>query len=105
MIIVNLAPIFVGTEYLVRLLKWFHLNPWYSLGYGLYIAQLLCLSRELPEPLMCAFVIAAVYYAETRGSFRVAGILFSLALFTKEPAILFMAAYSFDTVKGYLRLC
>jgi hypothetical protein len=44
---------------------------------------------------MFAFVIAAIYYAETRGSFRVAGVLFSLALFTKEPAILFTVAYAF----------
>ncbi len=95
MIIVNLASIFAGTEFLARLLKWFQLNPWYSLGYGFYIAQLVCLSRDLPEPLMYAFVIAAIYYAEIRGSFRVAGILFSLALFTKEPAILFIAAYAF----------
>ena len=95
MIIVNLASIFAGTEFLARLLKWFQLNPWYSLGYGFNIAQLLCLNRDLPEPLMYAFVIVAIYYAETRGSFRVAGILFSLALFTKEPAILFIAAYAF----------
>jgi len=95
MIIVNLASIFAGTEFLARLLKWFRLNSWYSLGYGFNIAQLLCLSRDLPEPLMYAFVIVAIYYAETRGSFRVAGILFSLALFTKEPAILFIAAYAF----------
>jgi hypothetical protein len=94
MIIVNLASIFAGTELLVRLLKWFQLNPWYSLGYGFHIAQLLCLSRDLSEPLMYAFVMGAIYYAETRGSFRVAGILFSLALFTKEPAILFIAAYA-----------
>jgi len=95
MIIVNLASIFAGTEFLARLLKRYQLNPWYSLGYGFYVAQLLCLSRDLPEPLMYAFVIAAIYYAETRGSFHVAGILFSLALFTKEPAILFIVAYAF----------
>ena len=94
MIIVNLASIFAGTEFLARLLKWFHLNSWYSLGYGFQIGQLVCLRRDLPEPLMYAFVIAAIYYAEARGSFRFAGILFSLALFTKEPAILFIAAYA-----------
>jgi hypothetical protein len=94
MIIVNLASIFAGTEFLARLLKWFHLNSWYSLGYGFHIGQLVCLRRDLPEPLMYAFVIAAIYYAEARGSFRFAGILFSLALFTKEPAILFIAAYA-----------
>jgi len=44
---------------------------------------------------MYAFVIAAIYYAETRGSFRVGGNLVLLALFTKEPAILFIAAYVF----------
>ena len=95
MIIVNLASIFAGTEFLARLLKWFHLNSWYSLGYGFHIGQLVCLRKDLPEPLMYAFVIAAIYYAEARGSSRLAGIMFLLALFTKEPAILFIAAYAF----------
>jgi hypothetical protein len=95
MIIVNLASIFAGTEFLARLLKWFHLNSWYSLGYGFHIGQLVCLRKDLPEPLMYAFVIAAIYYAEARGSSRLAGIMFLLALFTKEPAILFIVAYAF----------
>jgi hypothetical protein len=95
MIIVNLVSIFAGTELLARLLKWLHLNSWYSLGYGFHIGQLVSLRRDLPEPLMYAFVIAAIYYAEARGSYRVAGIMFLLALFTKEPAILFIAAYAF----------
>ena len=94
MVFVNLASIFVGTEFLARLLKWFHLNSWYSLGYGFHIGQLVCLRKDLPEPLMYAFVIAAIYYAEAKGSLRFAGIMFPLALFTKEPAILFIAAYA-----------
>lgn len=92
MIVVNLVSIFVGTELLARLLRWFHVNSWYSLGYGLNIGELVCLRRDLPEPLMLAFVMAAICCLEARGNLRLAGVLFSLALFTKETAIFFVAA-------------
>jgi hypothetical protein len=93
MVAVNLAFVAIGTEFLARFLKLHQINPWYSIGYAFYIGQLVCLRRDLPEPIMCAFVLAAIYIVETRGLTPLAGLFFSLALFTKETAMLFIAPY------------
>lgn len=93
MVAVNLAFVAVGTESLARLLKLHQLNPWYSIGYAFHIGTLVCLRRDLAEPIMCAFVLAAIYLIETRGVTPLASLLLSLGLFTKEPAILFVVPY------------
>lgn len=95
MIAVNLAFMVAGTEFLCRFLRLFQLNPWYSIGYAFNIGLMVCLRRDLAEPIMCALVIAAIYLVETRGPTSLAGVLFSLALFTKETAILFILPYTF----------
>ena len=95
MIVVNLVSIAVGTEFLSRLLRLFQLNPWYCIGYSFNIGLMVCLRRDLAEPVMCALLIAAIYFVETRGPTFLAGLLFSLALFTKETAILFILPYIF----------
>jgi len=93
MVAVNLVFIAVGTEFLCRFLRLFQLNPWYSIGYAFNIGLMVCLRRDLAEPVMCALVIAAIYFVETRGPTSLAGLLFSAALFTKETAILFVLPY------------
>jgi hypothetical protein len=93
MITVNLAFMVVGTEFFSKLLKLFGVNPWYSIGYAFNIGQLVCLRRDLPEPIMCAFIVAAIYFAEIRGSSLLTATMFALALFTKETAILFIPPY------------
>jgi hypothetical protein len=93
MIAVNLAFVAIGTEILAKLLKLHQLNPWYSVGYAFCMGQLVCLRRDLPEPIMCALILAAIYLINTRGISPLAGLFFSLALFTKEPAMLFVVPY------------
>jgi len=93
MVAVNLFFIVVGTEFFCRLLKLVDLSPWYSIGYAFNIGQLVCLRRDLSEPIMCAFILLAIYFTETKGPSPLAGLMFSLALFTKETAILFILPY------------
>jgi len=92
MIFINIGAIVIGTEVLDRLLRLKGLNPWYSLVYGLFIGQLWSVRRDLSEPLACMFVLLAVYSYARKAPLRSA-ILFSLALFSKETTILFVAGY------------
>jgi len=92
MIFINIGSVIIGTEALDRLLRLKGLNPWYSLGYGLFIGQLWSVRRDLTEPLACMFVLLAIY-SYARKSPLLSTTFFSLSLFAKETTILFVVGY------------
>jgi len=93
MIIVNILSIVVGTEIISKMLKSKGLNPWFSLVYGLYIGQLFVISRDCIEAFSYMFVLLGIYSFENRRKTTESALLFTLALFAKETAILFIAGY------------
>lgn len=93
MIIINILSIVVGTEIIARMLRSKGLNPWFSLVYGLYIGQLFVISRDCIEAFSYMFVLLGIYAFETRHRTDESALFFTLALFAKETAVLFVAGY------------
>jgi len=89
--LVALAAHVAGVHLLSQLLqRWGH-SRWYALGYGLLLGCLLSIRLALPETLAFALVMAAVW-CQTRQRTRLAWVCYSLAVFAKETALLFVAA-------------
>lgn len=95
--LVALAAHVAGVHLLSGLLQRWGRSRWYALGYGLLLGCLLSIRLALPETLAFALVIAAVWL-EQSGRSRWAWVCYSLAVFAKETALLFVAAQ----MLGYL---
>jgi hypothetical protein len=81
----------LGTWAVGSLLIFYNTRVWYALIYGLWAGFTLAVRLDLPEPLAFALVAAALL-AMGRGRTWLAGLLYGLALFTKEVTGLFLAA-------------
>jgi len=92
LVMVNWVAQVVGTALLERGLVQKGVSRWYALTYGLWFGLVAAVRLDLAEPLCYALVVAAwwAYDRERRGW---AAVLLGLALFTKETAIFFLAAY------------
>ncbi len=89
---IGFASVIIGTEIVELVLKKYGKSPYYSLLYGFYVGQLLAYSYALAEPLMYMLVSVGVY-ASIVSRWRLATIAFTMAVFTKETALLFVVGY------------
>ncbi|MCW5873397.1 MAG: hypothetical protein KIS88_01990 [Anaerolineales bacterium] len=89
--LIGLVAHVFAVHLLAQLLQRWKASPWFALGYGLLLGCLLSIRLALPETLAFALVITAVWL-EHRGRSRWAWVCFSLAVFAKETALLFVAA-------------
>ena len=94
MVGVNLLGILIGTWFIILILKYFGLNPWYSLFYSAFWGFLLCLLRSMPEPLSITFVVMAVFFY-LRGKTLWQVISLALAALTQETTLLVSLAFLF----------
>ena len=81
---------FAGVLIVARLLEARGVSRWYALVYGLWAGFLLAARLDLPEPLAYALVAAALATRDYRPWLK--WLFFSLAVFAKEIALLFVGA-------------
>jgi len=98
MIAVNIVSIVVGTELVSKMLCRRGKNRWFSLVYGLYIGHLFVVARDCIESFSYMFVLLGIYVIEDKQRLLPSASLFSLALFAKETAILFVGGYLLDLI-------
>ncbi len=79
-----------GTWVVARLLAGYNVSRWYALVYGLWPGFLLAVRLDLPEPLAYALIGAAILIEKPRP--WLGWVLYGLAAFAKEVALLFVAA-------------
>ena len=92
LVVLNIFSILIGTYFMSLLLNNMGTNPWYSLVYGLYGGQFLGLMTSLTEPLAYLFVVAGIYFW-SKDKLLWSTFSFSVAILTKEVAILFVIAF------------
>jgi hypothetical protein len=92
MVGVNLLGILLGTWFIILILKYFGLSPWYSLFYFSFWGFLLSLLRCLPEPLAITFIVIAVF-SFFKGKILWQILSLSLAALTQETTLLVSLAF------------
>jgi hypothetical protein len=80
-----------GTWAVSELLAGWGVSVWYALTYGLWVGFSLAVRLDLPEPLAYALLGGGIL-ATLRGRPKIGWVLYGLALFAKEVAVLFVAA-------------
>lgn len=98
LVLVNLFSVLIGTQFAVLMLKSAGLNPWYGAGYGFLSGFLLCVLRDLAEPVAMAGVIGGVYYYHGRRYLPAAG-LFAAGILAREVvAVIPVGLFIFDLI-------
>jgi hypothetical protein len=87
MVGMNLLGILIGTWFIILILKYFGLSPWYSLFYPAFWGFLLCLLRSLPEPLAITFIVITVF-SYFKGKIFWQTLSLCLAALTQETTLL-----------------
>jgi hypothetical protein len=92
LILVNVLAIALGTYLTELILIHYGVSPWYAIAYGLYAGQLVALRSDMTEPMAQALIqLAILLWLRQRPTAMTAA--FSLALLTKETALLFIGAF------------
>ena len=90
-LIINLAAQTIGTAIVALLLRDLKVSPWYALVYGLWPGLMVSVRTSISERLSYA-LMAAAYLADRRERGLLSALLFGLATFAKETALVFVAA-------------
>ncbi len=90
--LINLIAQAIGTAVVERLLDHLGVSRWHALVYGLWPGLAAAVRLDLTEPLSYAFV-AVAYWLHWRDRPWLSALCFGLAVFTKETAVLFVAAH------------
>jgi hypothetical protein len=90
-VLINLIAQTAGTALVEKLLLDLGVSRWYALVYGLWPGLAVSVRTDIAEPLSYA-LIAAAYLADRRNKVWPAALLFGLAVFAKETALIFVAA-------------
>jgi hypothetical protein len=97
LILINYFAIILGVYFLLLILKNHGANLYLALLWAFNVGYLICIIRDLAEPLLFLFVILAFYFLEKR-KFLASSLFLVLAIFTKETilaVILPVLAYFF----------
>lgn len=89
-ILINLLAILLGTYLLIQILKKHEASLNLAYLWALNIGFVISLTRNLAEPLLFLFIIAAVYYLEKK-QFKLSSLFLVLAILTKEIALIIIA--------------
>jgi hypothetical protein len=90
-LLLNLAAQTAGTAVIALLLRDLKVSQWVALVYGLWPGLMVSVRTEIAEPLSYA-LIAAAYLADRREHVWLSALMFGLATFAKETALLFVTA-------------
>jgi hypothetical protein len=91
LLLVNLLAHLGGTALLEAWLTANGVSRWYALTYAFWAGLAIPVRGDLTEPLCYALVVAA-FWAQQRGRTGWAALALGLAIFTKETALIFLAA-------------
>ncbi len=94
LLLINFVSIILGTYVLLLLLEKYKANLNLAYIFAFNVGILIAIIRDLPEPLLCLFIVLTIYYMEKKED-GIAIIYLAAALLTKEIAILFAAALLF----------
>ena len=102
LLLVNLAAVAGGTLALALLLRRRGASPAYAAFWGFAPGLFVAVSRDLSEPLAYALVLAglAAWWWDARPRPWLAGVIFGLAVLTRETAILFPIALAVAALAG-----
>lgn len=89
---VNYASIIFSVELISQLLLKYGLNPWFSLGYGLYFGQAIGLTFCTAEPFTYFLVCLAILLLHRQALYQAAFVL-GVASLSRETAVLFPVGY------------
>jgi len=92
LLIINILAILIGTLFLSFMLKKRGINIWYSLIFALGIGNIMALQYDLTTPLFICLILAGIYFYEEKKIVSTA-LFFSLALITRETAVLIILAF------------
>jgi hypothetical protein len=93
LILINWFALGAGTFVVALWLKRKQLSPWFALVYGLSPGLLICLQRDLEEPMAYGLVALGVYLFSYGGRRRIvwSAMAFGLAVLTRESTAVFPA--------------
>ncbi len=94
LLIIGLVALGAGTAALEAHLRLFNVSRWYALGYALSLGVLGSARLSLPEPLAYGLCAGGAYLI-ARERHLAGAVLFALAAFAKETALVFAAGYGF----------
>jgi len=91
LIVINWFALAAGTFVVALWLKRKQLSPWLALVYGLSPGMLICLQRDLEEPMAFGLVALGVYLFSYGGRRRItwSAVAFGLAVLTRESVAVF----------------
>ena len=92
LLIVNIISILVGTLFLSIILKKHNVSIWYALIYSLGIGNIVAFQYNLTTPLFLCLILVGIYFYEEKKIVSTA-LFFSLALITRETAVLIILAF------------
>ena len=92
LVLVNFAAQIAGTFLLERILVLQGVSRWYALSYGLWAGLVMAVRLDLNEPL-CYTLVACAALAHQRNRLWLSALWLGLAMFAKETAGVFLAAY------------
>ncbi|OGQ57524.1 MAG: hypothetical protein A3G39_02320 [Deltaproteobacteria bacterium RIFCSPLOWO2_12_FULL_43_16] len=88
MYLVNLASLALGMYFFILILRYYSLNPMWSLFYGLSPPSIMTIQYDLPSPLSIFLIIAAVYFYICKGRIYLTVLFFAFAFLTREDSLL-----------------
>ena len=92
LIVINIGAQTLGTVIIEGILLHLGVNRWFAITYGLWAGLIHAVRLDLHEPLSYALILGALA-AYLRGRNVIVALLFSLAVFAKETALVFVLAY------------
>lgn len=88
MYLVNLTSLALGMYFFILILRYYSLNPMWSLFYGLSPPSIMTIQYDLPSPLSIFLIIAAVYFYICRDRVYLTALFFAFAFLTREDSLL-----------------
>lgn len=109
LLLLNYASIILSSYLLMLIIKKYQANLNLVLLWALNVGFLICVIRNLTEPLMILFVVMAIYFMEEQ-KYSISMIALALAILTKESVLLlyvslllyFLIKLEFNKLKLYL---
>ncbi len=92
LIVINIGAQTLGTVIIEGILLRLGVNRWYAITYGLWAGLIHAVRLDLHEPLSYALILGALA-AQLRERHVLVALLFFLAVFAKETALVFVSAF------------
>lgn len=92
LLVINLLAIVLSVELLSDYLRMNRVNPWFSIGYGLYFGQATALTFDTTEPFTYLLITLGIWLW-SKEHLNWSALLFGIASLSRETAVLFPLGY------------